>query len=142
MHITLGTYPADHPDETLRGKPRTYPLTLPNSIAEREDVLVAFGQAGVALGPLRRAYGAAVGLCCPPVARLARADYRASGYQLLEFGAIVYDYLRAQGLSITVIAKVARDARDLCAEHLPKEVEVKAREDFTAASAAHSIAGS
>ena len=142
MDITIGRYPDDHPDEALRGQPRTYPLQLPNSIVEREDVCLALGQAGIAVGPMRRAHGAAIGLCCPPVARMAGADYARSGYQALAVGGQVYSYLRGQGFSMKTLGELAREANRMCAESLPKEAEVAARRDFSDPSAALSTTGS
>lgn len=84
-------------DVTLLGK--THLVVLPD-FAAREEIVSAYADAAKRGGSaLMRAYGAALGLCCPSIAKAAGADYGTLRFDVLAFGGKVYGHLRERGAS-------------------------------------------
>lgn len=78
----------------IQGKSYTY--KAPRSFAEREELVQALlGVNGVSSG-FYRALSAMIGLCSP-VGKEAKADYAKCRFDPLEYGGVVYSYLREQG---------------------------------------------
>ena len=92
-------------DVTLLGK--THLIVLPD-FAAREELVSAYADAAKRGGSaLMRAYGAALGLCCPSIAKAAGADYGALRFDVLAFGGKVYGHLREKGVSPADVASAA-----------------------------------
>ena len=117
---------------TIRLGGKDLPVVVPISFADREDVSAAWHSAKGSVPKSRRAYGLAVGLCVPGVAKRAGADYEAMDCDGAAFGKAVYDHLRGQGSRGEEIAQAATVCYMRVVDSLyPREPEVAAQADFT-----------
>jgi len=112
---------------------RKHTITLPG-MAEREELAAALHELNqgklTAFQTLRR-LAAALGLCTR-LGRESGQTYAGHGYDLAGYGGAVYAWLRQQGVEPRDIVAPGRACLGACAESLmPREVEVKARADFS-----------
>jgi hypothetical protein len=108
-----------------------FTIQPPPTFAEREDVVVAWGSASRSQPKLRRMFGAVIGLCYPDVAKAAGANYAATDYDVLSFGSLVYEHLRAKGASVADLGTIASALYLVCLDaRMPREKDVVRRADF------------
>jgi hypothetical protein len=121
---------------TLGGAP--HEATVPASYADREDISRAFHAAGGSVRRSRKAFSVAVALCVPALREAAGApaldDFGSD--DILEYGAVVYEALRAHGAKQSEIS----DAGSAIWPHVltslyPRAPEVQRAEDFSEAGA-------
>jgi hypothetical protein len=84
---------------TLLGKPER--VIIPDDYALLEELFTA---ANGATGPkLLRVYSAMVGLCCPEVGRMSKANYSRHSYDPISYGREVYSWLHRQRVPMSEI---------------------------------------
>jgi hypothetical protein len=84
---------------TLLGKPER--VIIPEDYALLEELFTA---ANGATGPkLLRVYSAMVGLCCPEVGRMSKANYSRHSYDPISYGREVYSWLHRQRVPMSEI---------------------------------------
>ena len=84
---------------TLLGKPER--VIIPDDYALLEELFTA---ANGATGPkLLRVYSAMVGLCCPEVGRMSKANYSRHSYDPVSYGREVYSWLHRQRVPMSEI---------------------------------------
>ena len=108
-------------DISLGGQ--THVGRLPASFAARDDVLSA------AVHNWRRACCGALGLCGASSLNI-KPTLKAAGYSPLEYGGMVLDHLMGRGFGRDEIMAAAIICWNKIAESMPKEQEVKEKEDF------------
>lgn len=124
-----------HTTITLGGA--TYKLHVPESFADREDIVRGFREAGKSPQKSRRIFAATLALCVPEVAALARPHtLDGCDEDLFAYGRLVYEAIRATGVSAAEISAGALTCFRLVVRSLfPRQDEVAAAEDFSAAGA-------
>ena len=119
---------------------KRHPVRPPASFAEREELVMAWTQAGDQLAPLRRVFAAAVALCTRALAPKPGEKRRLPVYtgDVLSFGAAAYDaYVAASdGASLSERVSELYEAGQaimvVVADTLaPREDEVKERAGFS-----------
>lgn len=117
--------------------PNSWPVTLPD-FAIREELVVAWTDAGEDFMALRRVCAAAVGLCTR-VGRLSKADFARHNCNVRSYGGAVYNYLHDQGESLETVMRAGYAILAHIAEQMaPRKEEVDDRVDFTDPAAADS----
>ena len=130
---------------TIRG--RAYPVKVPLSFAVREELVIAWTEAGDKLASLRRVYAAAVALCTRALAPRPGDKVRLPSYSgdVMAYGGGAYDVLvsmsedQALADRVTELYAAGQTICVLLAEDLaPRESEVKERAGFSNPAAASS----
>ena len=118
-----------------------FTIQPPPTFAEREDVVIAWGEAGSSQPKIRRVFGGVIGLAYPEIAKAAGASYEDFDFDMVKFGAKVYEHLRGKA-TVGQIGTVANALYRLCIEtRSPRAGEVKTKVDFTDRPAGISTVG-
>lgn len=119
---------------TLGGK--TYKVHLPQSFADREDIVSSWHDAKTT-AKTRRVFGATLALCVPEVAALAKGHSLDShDGNLGSYGKVVYDAVRGAGADFDAVHKAAKACLDLIfASLFPRKPDVEKVEDFSGGGA-------
>lgn len=104
-----------------------FTLRHPSSFAACRDVIIAGGASP------QRAFGAALGLCCPELVKRIKAHPYETDYNVLAFGGRMIDGLVKSKVPQIDIDRAISIAYGMIANEFapPTEAEVKAAEDFT-----------
>lgn len=104
---------------------QVFDLELPSSFAVRHEIV---GMGGT---NAQRAFGAALGMCCPRLLKLLKLSYERSGFSPAKFGGEAIDALIEQKVPMSDILDAGSKAYGLLAASLLTEKEVAAEEVFT-----------
>lgn len=88
-------------DVTLLGK--TYPVRVPTQFAIREELVMAYQQAGDDFSRRQRVLGAVLGLCTE-IGKESKCDFVRANFSVLGYGGAVYGWLRERGASMADVA--------------------------------------
>ena len=120
----------EQPTLSLGGK--DYPIRVPRSFADREDILTAWRDSKTK-PKTRRIFGATLALCVPELAALVPGTSSDDmDCDLFAYGKLVYDKLRGDGVSVDAISTAANAAfKAVVASLYPRSDAVRAKEVFS-----------